>query len=493
MKRSLILQFLFLFLTFSLSFSQYLSKPMAISYSEKNKVYYVSVLMGSYESESCMSSVSDGFIINLSTNQPIISGLINPMGLVTVNDTLYFLDACSVKTAKGNSFSNFAGNPYQDQSKRKKLRAICYDGKRNFFISCKDEIYRLNIDTKEYKIYNFGTALNNVYGICWNKLTNKLIIVSNIVNSPIQELNPADSTLRTIKTTTLPMAMGITQDGEENFLVSDWGNGKAGSGKIYLFDKDFSKNPVEFATGLSGPALLYYNPINDTLAIPNKLSNSITFIPCGPPVPIAFNVGDDLKPVSKNPAFRWRNSGSVTYHLQVAAASNIVFKDDGDEMLADDFTNPVINEQDIQDTFYIAKINLEEGKKYVWRIRSQSGSKFSTWSKTLSFTPGQVNDVEDIFSDQFSITPNPSSDFIEISYTPSCMLGQNGETESIHIYNVFGEEVSALTISGADRISSTSQYSLLTTQFSYRVDVSALKPAVYFVRIGEKVGKFLKM
>ncbi len=79
------------------------------------------------------------------------------------------------------------------------------------------------------------------------------------------------------------------------------------------------------------------------------------------------------------------------------------------------------------------------------------------------------------------ISPNPATDFIEISY-PSINHTLKGMVEGeIRIFNVFGEGVWKVLPSGED------------LGGVIRLDISSLPPGVYFVRVGEKVGKFVKM
>ncbi len=71
------------------------------------------------------------------------------------------------------------------------------------------------------------------------------------------------------------------------------------------------------------------------------------------------------------------------------------------------------------------------------------------------------------------ITPNPATDFIEIT-------GAEGE---VRIFDVFGRE---LTTPALRATPSDSKRNL-------RIDVSLLAPGVYFVRVGDKVEKFVKI
>ncbi len=97
---------------------------------------------------------------------------------------------------------------------------------------------------------------------------------------------------------------------------------------------------------------------------------------------------------------------------------------------------------------------------------------------------GNANEIDedDIFIREFSISPNPASDFIEISI-PQNDHALKGMVEGVRIYNVFGEEISTPSLLR----NATPQ------EGNLRIDVSGLPAGVYFVRIGEKVEKFVKM
>jgi hypothetical protein len=75
------------------------------------------------------------------------------------------------------------------------------------------------------------------------------------------------------------------------------------------------------------------------------------------------------------------------------------------------------------------------------------------------------------------ISPNPASDFIEIS------VGANGRSPlqiEIRIYDVFGQRVNLTP-------------TLFILDEGVRIDVSGLAPGMYFVRVGENIGKFVKL
>ncbi len=109
------------------------------------------------------------------------------------------------------------------------------------------------------------------------------------------------------------------------------------------------------------------------------------------------------------------------------------------------------------------------------------------WRKIYKYTREPVNVVETEISksDEFTISPNPAEDFIEISgisrisgIDPTLKRG----VEVVQIFNVFGEKIPPrLTASATPQ------------EGNLLLDISMLPSGVYFVRVGNKVGKFVKI
>ncbi len=98
--------------------------------------------------------------------------------------------------------------------------------------------------------------------------------------------------------------------------------------------------------------------------------------------------------------------------------------------------------------------------------------------------------VEDnIAANELVVSPNPAGDFIEIAY-PNSDLSFLRMQESIKIFNVLGEEVRLL-----NQRSTTPPYGhpFELEGEALKIDISFLPAGIYFVRVGEKVGKFVKM
>jgi hypothetical protein len=78
-------------------------------------------------------------------------------------------------------------------------------------------------------------------------------------------------------------------------------------------------------------------------------------------------------------------------------------------------------------------------------------------------------------NDVFSISPNPSTDFIEISVGTGRAVSEQSD---IKIFNIYGQTVLSV---GAIH------------ELPLRVDISGLAPGMYFVRIGDRVQKLVKI
>ncbi len=125
------------------------------------------------------------------------------------------------------------------------------------------------------------------------------------------------------------------------------------------------------------------------------------------------------------------------------------------------------------------RLVLTKSGKYTVREVDSNGC-ISEMSDPVDF----LSDVNENINQSgiLSINPNPAEDFIEIS-----VGSQHAVTNSdIRILNVLGE-----TVVKSSEVLYNSQFSIPNSQL--RIDVSGLPSGVYFVKVGEKVGKFLKI
>jgi hypothetical protein len=96
-----------------------------------------------------------------------------------------------------------------------------------------------------------------------------------------------------------------------------------------------------------------------------------------------------------------------------------------------------------------------------------------------------TTDVKDgINAENFSVSPNPTTDFIEIDLTRWAPLAKWSPSVEIRIFNVLGEILTTPSLcdtppwKGGEKV---------------KIDVSGLVSGLYFVRIWDKVSKFVKI
>jgi len=128
--------------------------------------------------------------------------------------------------------------------------------------------------------------------------------------------------------------------------------------------------------------------------------------------------------------------------------------------------------------YYHKMVKLSDGKALLFggigHINGKSHLLNDTW--LFEYKPTNVQDENK--DNVLNLSPNPATDFLEIT------VGANGcsPLSDIEIYDVF-----------AQKLFSSSHYSILTTQYSARLDVSGLSPGIYFVKVGGRFGKFVKI
>ncbi|MBS4001104.1 MAG: T9SS type A sorting domain-containing protein [Desulfobulbaceae bacterium] len=89
--------------------------------------------------------------------------------------------------------------------------------------------------------------------------------------------------------------------------------------------------------------------------------------------------------------------------------------------------------------------------------------------------------IERADESQFKLFPNPASDYIEIT--------QPSDVYNVQIYDILGVKV----LSTPSAAHPPSHPSTGSRSENLRIDVSSLAPGMYFIRIGNKVQKFIKL
>ena len=254
--------FTYLFLALSISvFAQSYSSPESVKYDAIHQRYIVS-----NTNSNNLQQVIPGSAPTL-----FKSGVTSPYGNVAVGDTVYVCAQSGYIKSYNLTTAALVGNVNLGATF---LNGICADNAGNIFASdfSGKNIYRYKIATQQFNIFcNTGTKTPN--GLVFDATNNRLVVATWNANASILGINLSDSSVTTLKTTTITSFDGIAIDEDGNFYAADWG-----SDGIYFFDSAFVNAPIKVVSGLSNPADIWYNTFSDTLAVPNTgTPNSVKF------------------------------------------------------------------------------------------------------------------------------------------------------------------------------------------------------------------------
>lgn len=194
----------------------------------------------------------------------------SPHGLAEYNGVIYVCDGSWVK-----GFTLSDGQPaFSLNLGATFLNGICSDGIGNLFVTdfSGKKIYRVRISSQTFGLV--ANTVNTPNGILFDEAHARLIYCTWGASAKLMEMDTVNFTMTPKITTGLSNLDGVVQDGCGNFFVSCWG-----TDKIYKIDSLFGTPTIVFSAGVSDPADLYFNLLNDTLAVPNTSANTITFYP----------------------------------------------------------------------------------------------------------------------------------------------------------------------------------------------------------------------
>jgi len=133
-------------------------------------------------------------------------------------------------------------------------------------------IYKIDLD--DYSYSNFiSSDISYPNGIYFQERYNRILLVSLISNSPIQAINLADSTVSTLVYTGRHDLDGITEDNQGNIYFSSWG-----TRSIYVYDSTLVNPPRFVYYNANAPTDIFYDKINNVLAVPVMYGNSVVFL-----------------------------------------------------------------------------------------------------------------------------------------------------------------------------------------------------------------------
>ena len=133
----------------------------------------------------------------------------------------------------------------------------------------------IKFDVATGNFWTFADGIDTPNGILYDQPRNRMLVCTyTTANSKIHAISMADSSVSTVVSTPFQQLDGLSRDDNYNFFVSSWG-----TGAVYYYDYTFSSVPMQVASGINGPADIFYNRETDTLAIPSFNGNSVSFMP----------------------------------------------------------------------------------------------------------------------------------------------------------------------------------------------------------------------
>ncbi len=347
-----------------------LRAPECVVYDEVKELYFVSNVGQFNKPDGKISILTRAFELKDFINW----GLDDPKGMVILGRKLYVADVTKILIIDIDEEAivetiNVGGSEF--------LNGMCTDGVRYIYVTemFQNKIFRLDTKNNQISALQLKGSVLSPNGILYDEVKNRLLVVSFKEQAPIYEVSLNDFTTKVILYTPLNFLDGIAMDRKGNFYLTAWENQNINGGKLYRYDYDFEQPEFLLATGLSGPASLYFNQWNDSLLVPNMLTNKISYFyyPSKPENVVKVYPLDKSLDINTRVEFKWlRSKGSLRYTLQIA--------------LDQDF-NDILIERKINHSDIISiTIDLQPETEYFWRIRGENTKFDGDWGEVWSFT-----------------------------------------------------------------------------------------------------------
>jgi len=200
-------------------------------------------------------------------------GLENPYGMCIANGVLYVSDGqtgvfgFNLETGAGVSFMPF--NPQGS------MDGQTYDNNGNLYVvDTYGKIYKIDIENNTSSLFVSSGLTSWTQDIVFDAENNRLLAIGLGINAPIQAISLEDSTI-TNYPTNYSHYDGIT--------IDQFGN-------VYLASHQYPGRIIKYFSGLEGdyevistghdvPAGLFYNVVDNIIAVPNYGGSSVDFIP----------------------------------------------------------------------------------------------------------------------------------------------------------------------------------------------------------------------
>lgn len=260
---------IFMLLAFFSNAQNLLNNPESVVYDENNNRYLV-------------SNCGNGKIIQIDSNGQqsyFNTELTYTLGLHIVGDTLFVSsNAGPYSGVIGFLLSSAEIVFHVDIQEKQLLNDITSDNSGNLYVTDCDanKIFKVHMGDMTYStMVNSGLGYPN--GILFDEPNNRLLVLNCLLSGmPILAVDLDNLSLTTVVETGISSIDGLTIDNDGNYYFSSWSKDK-----VYRYDAAFTNPPEVFTSGHTDPADIFYNRLNNVLAVPNFSADTVEFIPAG--------------------------------------------------------------------------------------------------------------------------------------------------------------------------------------------------------------------
>jgi len=222
---------------------------------------------------------SQGYILEVDSDGTLqmfksVDGLDSPCGMCIADGVLYVSDypdqvfGYDLSTSEEVFFMEF--NPQGN------VDGQTYDNDGHLFVvDTFGKIYKIYLETNTVSLFVSGLT-NWTQDIVFDEENNRLLSIAYSVNAPIQAISLEDSTITNFPTT-YSYYDGITMDQFGNVYLAS----HQSPGRIIKYYSGLSGEHEVISTGHDEPAGLFYNVVDNVIAVPNYGGSTVDFIPVG--------------------------------------------------------------------------------------------------------------------------------------------------------------------------------------------------------------------
>ncbi len=281
--------------------------PESVTYDSLNGRYLVSNVLGG-NIVQIPDEGSSGFFA---------TALTRPLGMTIVDDILFVATNDGVVTFDLTTDAKIDTTVFPGMIEPNDVAA---DSSGHLFVtdSSAGMIFQMRISDRSDS--TIATRLTNPNGIVCDIRNNRMLFCQFITHSPIKAIDLDDLSVTTVLTTSHGNFDGLAIDGTGHIYVSSWG-----TNSVYRYDNALTPPPERVSSGHAGPADIFYNQLDNTLAVPNYYSDTVDFIPMPPG---GLGIDSDRMPRAAAPSRNYPNPfrPSTTIMYQLRERANVVLK-----------------------------------------------------------------------------------------------------------------------------------------------------------------------